>query len=70
MTREAAGNKKQRDQLRATMRDQGCTLEQIAAEMARQFGFRARQAWRHTHGWTQERWLLPIIGCWMTIKRR
>lgn len=54
MAREAAGTKKQRDQLRATMHDQGCTPEQIAAEMARRFGFRARQAWRHTHGWTQD----------------
>jgi transcriptional regulator with XRE-family HTH domain len=50
---EATGTKKQRDQLRATLRDQGCTLGQIAAEMSRQFGFRARQAWRHAHGWTQ-----------------
>ncbi len=50
---EATGTKKQRDQLRATLRDQGCTLGQTAAEMSRQFGFRARQAWRHTHGWTQ-----------------
>jgi hypothetical protein len=36
------------------MGDQGCTLEQIAVEMGRRFGFRPRQAWRHTHGWTQE----------------
>src|SRR5262245_27460162 len=50
---EATGTKTQRDQLRATLRDQGCTLGQIAAEMSRQFGFRARQAWRHAHGWTQ-----------------
>jgi transcriptional regulator with XRE-family HTH domain len=54
VAREAAGSKKQRDQLRAAMHDQGCTPEQIAAEMARRFGFRARQAWRHTHGWTQD----------------
>ena len=54
MAREAAGTKKQRDQLRASMHDHGCTREQIAAEMARRFGFRARQAWRHTHGWTQD----------------
>jgi hypothetical protein len=52
MAREA-GTKKQRDQLRAAMTGQGCTLEQIAAEMARRFGFRARPAWRHTYGWTQ-----------------
>ena len=54
MAREAAGTKKQRDQLRAAMHDQGCTPEQITAEMARRFGFRPRQAWRHTHGWTQD----------------
>jgi hypothetical protein len=50
---EAAGTKAQRDQLRTTLRDQGCTPEQIAAEMGRQFHFRPRQAWRHAHGWTQ-----------------
>jgi hypothetical protein len=54
VAREAAGSKKQRDQLRAAMHDQGCTPEQITAEMARRFGFRPRQAWRHTHGWTQD----------------
>lgn len=54
VAREAAGTKKQRDQLRAAMHDQGCTREQITAEMARRFGFRPRQAWRHTHGWTQD----------------
>lgn len=53
MTRQA-GTKKHRDQLRTLMQDQGCTREQIAAEMARRFGFRPRQAWRHTHGWTQD----------------
>jgi hypothetical protein len=36
------------------MCDQGCTPEQIAAEMGRQFSFRARQAWRHAYGWTQD----------------
>jgi hypothetical protein len=54
VAREGAGTKKQRDQLRTAMHDQGCPLEQIAAEMARHFGFRARQAWRHTHGFTQD----------------
>jgi hypothetical protein len=54
MAGEATGTKKQRDQLRAALRDQGCAPEQIATEMGRQFGFRARQAWRHAHGWTQD----------------
>lgn len=54
MVREAAGAKKQRDQLRTAMGDQGYTPEQIAIEMGRRFSFRPRQAWRHTHGWTQE----------------
>jgi len=54
VVREAAGAKKQRDQLRTAMCDQGCTREQIAVEMGRRFGFRPRQAWRHTLGWTQE----------------
>jgi tetratricopeptide (TPR) repeat protein/transcriptional regulator with XRE-family HTH domain len=35
------------------MKEQGRTLEQIAAAMAQQFGDRPRQAWRHAHGWTQ-----------------
>jgi Ricin-type beta-trefoil lectin domain len=51
---EATGTKKQRDQLRAALHDHGCTPEQIATEMTRQFGFRARPAWRHTYGWTQD----------------
>lgn len=54
MARQAAGTKKQRDRLRTAMHGQGCTYEQIAAEMGRRFGFRLRQAWRHTHGRTQD----------------
>lgn len=48
------GNKRQREQLRNTMRNQGHTTEQIALEMVRQWRFRPRQAWRHAHGLTQE----------------
>lgn len=36
------------------MLEQGCTYEQIAAEMALRWGFRPRQAWREAYGWTQE----------------
>ncbi|MGH3708418.1 MAG: ATP-binding protein [Pseudonocardiaceae bacterium] len=54
MAREVPGSKRQRDQLRATMLEQGCTFEQIAAVFAKQWGFRPRQAWRHAYGWTQE----------------
>lgn len=46
--------KSERDELRATMREQGCTPEQIAAAMARRFGDRPRSAWRHAYGWTQK----------------
>ncbi len=50
-----AGNspKAQRDQLRERMRGYGCTVGQIAADMARRFGLRPRVAWRHALGWTQ-----------------
>jgi transcriptional regulator with XRE-family HTH domain len=36
------------------MKEQGRSLEQIAAAMVRQFGDRPRAAWRHAHGWTQQ----------------
>ncbi|MGH3898224.1 MAG: hypothetical protein ACRDTA_08200 [Pseudonocardiaceae bacterium] len=50
-----AGNsaKAERDQLRERMRGYGCTVGQIAAEMARRFGLRPRVAWRHALGWPQ-----------------
>lgn len=48
------GSKAQRDQLRRTMREDGCTLDQIAIEMMTRWGFRPRQAWRHAHGLTQD----------------
>jgi len=50
-----AGNspKAERDQLRGRMRALGCTVPQIATEMARRFGLRPRVAWRHALGWPQ-----------------
>jgi transcriptional regulator with XRE-family HTH domain len=54
VAREVPGSKRQRDQLRATMLEQGCTFEQIAAVFAQQWGFRRRSAWRNAYGWTQE----------------
>ncbi|MBV8540584.1 MAG: hypothetical protein JO063_03470 [Pseudonocardiales bacterium] len=50
-----AGNsaKAERDKLRERMRGYGCTVGQIAAEMARQFNLRPRVAWRHALGWPQ-----------------
>lgn len=54
MARADSGRKKELDQLRDTLRQQGRTLEQIATAMAREFGDRPRPAWRHAHGWTQE----------------
>ncbi|MGW4521059.1 hypothetical protein [Amycolatopsis sp. NPDC004378] len=53
MQREGPASKAQRDRLRREMQEQGCTLDQIAAEMATRWGFRPRQAWRHAQGWTQ-----------------
>jgi len=55
VAREVPGSKRQRDQLRATMLEQGCTYEQIAAVFAQQWGFRRRSAWRNAYGWTQEK---------------
>jgi tetratricopeptide (TPR) repeat protein len=50
-----AGNsaKAERDCLRDRMRGYGCTVPQIAAEMARRFRLRPRVAWRHALGWPQ-----------------
>ncbi|HEU0087605.1 MAG TPA: hypothetical protein VFQ77_08140 [Pseudonocardiaceae bacterium] len=35
------------------MRGYGCTVVQIAVEMARRFGLRPRVAWRYALGWPQ-----------------
>lgn len=32
----------------------GCSLELIATEMERRWGFRPREAYRHAHGWSQD----------------
>jgi transcriptional regulator with XRE-family HTH domain/tetratricopeptide (TPR) repeat protein len=32
----------------------GCSLELIAIEMERRWGFRPREAYRHAHGWSQD----------------
>ncbi|MGH3771902.1 MAG: hypothetical protein ACRDRW_10980, partial [Pseudonocardiaceae bacterium] len=50
-----AGNsaKAERDTLRERMLGYGCTVGQIAAELARQFNLRPRVAWRHALGWPQ-----------------
>jgi hypothetical protein len=50
MRNSVTGSKAQRDHLRRTMREDGCTLDQIAIEMMVRWGFRPRQAWRHAHG--------------------
>ncbi len=48
MARKAGTSAKaERDQLRERMRGYGCTVAQIATEMARRFGLRSRVAWRH-----------------------
>ncbi|MGH3886620.1 MAG: hypothetical protein ACRDSZ_08620 [Pseudonocardiaceae bacterium] len=54
MPRKAGTSAKaERDQLRERMRGYGCTVAQIAAEMARRFNLRPRVAWRHALGWPQ-----------------
>ncbi|MGH3874850.1 MAG: hypothetical protein ACRDSR_25660 [Pseudonocardiaceae bacterium] len=45
--------KAERDQVRDRMRGYGCTVSQIATEMARRFNLRPRTAWRHALGWPQ-----------------
>ncbi|MGH8964754.1 MAG: hypothetical protein ACRDXB_05420, partial [Actinomycetes bacterium] len=51
--RAGTSAKAERDQLRERMRGYGCTVFQIATEMARRFGLRPRVAWRHALGWPQ-----------------
>ena len=54
MPRQAESSAKaERDQLRDRMRDLGCSIPQIAAEMGRRFTLRPRLAWRLTLGWQQ-----------------
>jgi hypothetical protein len=54
MARKAGTSAKaERDQLRERMRNYGCTVPQIATEMARRFSLRPRLAWRHALGWPQ-----------------
>lgn len=54
MGRPGRGSQRERNQLRKSLQQQGCTPDQIAAAMARQFGDRPRPAWRYAHGWTQD----------------
>lgn len=49
-----AGSKAERDSLRQEMLVGGCSLELIATEMERRWGFRPREAYRHAHGWSQD----------------
>ncbi|MGH3999857.1 MAG: hypothetical protein ACRDTJ_20630, partial [Pseudonocardiaceae bacterium] len=54
MVRKAGTSAKaERDLLRERMRGYGCSVAQIATEMARRFGLRPRVAWRHALGWPQ-----------------
>lgn len=53
MVREDPEITRQRNQLRDTMHQQGCRLEQIVTAMTHHFEDRPRPAWRHAHGWTQ-----------------
>jgi hypothetical protein len=54
MPRQAESSAKaERDQLRDRMRDLGCSIPQIAAEMGRRFTLRPRLAWRLALGWQQ-----------------
>ena len=47
------GTKAERDEIRMQMLRLGCSIEQVAIEMARRFGARPRLAWRYALGWTQ-----------------
>lgn len=46
------GARAAREELRAQMKEAGCTVAQIATEMRARWRFRPREAWRHTHGWS------------------
>jgi hypothetical protein len=46
------GSKPERDLLRSEMRERGLKTDAVADEMARRFGFRPREAYRHARGWT------------------
>lgn len=48
------GSKAERDALRQEMLVNGCSLELIATEMARRWGYRPREAHRHARGWSQD----------------
>ena len=48
------GSKAERDALRQEMLVSGCSLELIATQMERRWGFRPREAHRHAHGWSQD----------------
>jgi transcriptional regulator with XRE-family HTH domain len=45
-------SKASRDALRHAMLAAGCTTAEIVAELRAQSSLRAREAWRHAHGWT------------------
>lgn len=46
------GSKPERDALRREMLAAACTYTDIATEMRARWGYRAREAWRHAHGWS------------------
>lgn len=48
------GSKPERDALRREMLAAACTHTEIATEMRARWGYRAREAWRHAHGWSQQ----------------
>ncbi|GAA0938311.1 helix-turn-helix transcriptional regulator [Nonomuraea longicatena] len=50
----APGSRAQRVALREEMESLGCSRASIAEEMRVRWGMRAREAWRHAHGWTME----------------
>ncbi|WP_329137728.1 XRE family transcriptional regulator [Streptomyces sp. NBC_01476] len=52
--RPKTGSKSERDSLRHEMLSGGFTLADIASEMRARFGFRPREAWRHTLGWSTQ----------------
>jgi transcriptional regulator with XRE-family HTH domain len=44
------------------MLDTGASMDDIAAEMRRRWGFRPREAYRHAHGWSQDEVAVRFAG--------
>jgi transcriptional regulator with XRE-family HTH domain len=54
LKRGKSGSRGQRLALQRRLLEAGGTLDDVAAELQRRWGFRPRVAYRHAHGWSQE----------------